>query len=97
MTETKHTPGPWTASPHSKHKHSISAAGWSEFAKVVTRMQGNDNDSIEGLANASLIAAAPELLDAMQSAVVAMEALEHPPGWGALAKARAAIAKAGVV
>ena len=41
-----------------------------------------------------LIAAAPYLLDALQSAIGAMRVLGHPENYGALAKAKRAVAKA---
>lgn len=53
---------------------------------------GYDGD--QSTANAHLIAAAPDLYDALRSAVGAMEVLDHPKDFGALKKANAALAKA---
>lgn len=102
MAEIKHTPGPWSVVPHSRHKHSVSGGMWTNFAKVVTRISGRSEDSAEGLANARLIGAAPELLSA---AIEVMQALEeHGPSivphlldtdMNAGQRLRDAIAKAG--
>jgi hypothetical protein len=67
MTQAKHTPGPWwTLRTRSNLRVSINGKGWTRFAKVVVRMNDADHDSDEGLANARLIAAAPELLEALR-------------------------------
>ena len=85
MTTAKHTPGPWYATTMGK-------AGWVDvFAHGVdipiasTRHQDQE-------ANARLIAAAPELLEALQS--VLDNCLDSEGLCTAHAKARAAIAKA---
>ena len=60
-----HTPGPWELDSESLKGDSytaINGEGWDELATVVTRMLSCDEDSPEGLANARLIAAAPDML-----------------------------------
>ncbi len=71
-----HTPGPWThegadqlddLKPEQCHRISSTLPGkWSALALVVTRFDDDVLDSKEGIANARLIAAAPELLSALQ-------------------------------
>ena len=99
-----HTPGPWELDELSLRGNSytaISGEDWIELATVVTRMKSSDEYSPEGLANARLIAAAPELLEALQYLMsqtiemdekygVALSEGEHE----AALLARAAIAKA---
>ena len=65
-----HTPGPWELAheQHSRYCH-VNSVDWGMFASVVVRMQGMDCDCPEGLANARLIAAAPELLEAAEKAL----------------------------
>lgn len=52
---TKHTPGPWECRPSNEY-------GWTY---EITNKEGNDDTQAE--ANARLIAAAPDLLEALQS------------------------------
>ena len=61
MSETKHTPGPWKASyDRYERKHSFVGDGmW--FGKISWTVTSDRNE-----ADARLIAAAPELLDALQ-------------------------------
>lgn len=94
MSETRHTPGPWR-SVHRSSGADIEAAG-----KVVAHVPWLD---AEGMANARLIAAAPELLEALER----LESLTRH-GWhgadresidgqyfaGGLKRAQEAIAKA---
>jgi len=93
----KHTPGPWAVGNARKHSRWIDAPEWDRLAKVITRMDGADKECDDGLANARLIAAAPELLDALQAlrgACVDEGWLLKSKYWLVLDKARAAIAKA---
>mgnify|MGYP003341995656 CR=1 FL=1 len=65
-----HTPGPWKHyddSENSVHRHEIVALG-----KTVARIYCTNGAQIEDAANARLIAAAPDLLEALQ------EILEQP-------------------
>jgi hypothetical protein len=99
-----HTPGPWDyhgratmyATPHSDDEISlievrarINAGGWDTVAFVEAIWPG-------ARANARLIAAAPELLEALESAIDGLRnPTAHPRAQEArIKKARAAIAKA---
>jgi len=79
---SKHTPGPWNLYPNN-------ASDW-----VVRKMFPDGQESHEiarcqsGMDNARLIAAAPDLLEALK------EIEEHTMDLGAIECARAAIAKA---
>ena len=80
-----HTPGPWIVEPPASGDgdisdasmpqcHSfISSSNWSALARVVTRMEGETADSEEGLANARLIRAAPDLYTALKALLEAAE------------------------
>ena len=104
MTDTKHTPGPWG---HTKHKRTV----------LVTDAHGNFIAAVKpvskfGIAgtdegNTHLIAAAPELLKALEETVNQLATLQIDKrtqyGWSnertnmvsaSLLQARAAIAKA---
>lgn len=95
---TKHTPGPWSVT---KAKHGVDMSHYvvalatpdrNDRALVVHAEQGDDG---QGDANARLIAAAPELLEALEWALRAMEA--RNPLWAEgerFVAARATIAKA---
>ena len=79
MNEPKHTPGPWRIErPLNSTRAHISTAPdadpqWSELASVVVRMNHEDKDCEDGLANARLIAAAPHLLAVVQMAMTMRE------------------------
>jgi hypothetical protein len=63
MQEAKHTPGPWSVVKREEFHPSyseIDAREWSGLAKVVTKMD-REGDTLEGQANARLIASAPDL------------------------------------
>ena len=98
MSESKHTPGPWVTEHGSLYDAITSADGdictWNH---LVGRSRPPQK------ANTRLIAAAPELLEAMRLALTEMEAMHahhHPnceggcPYWEAHRTACAAIAKA---
>jgi len=61
MNETKHTQGPWTYATHQGH----TLVETVEPAKTVCNVYGNTTDAKE--ANARLIAAAPEMLEALKA------------------------------
>lgn len=75
MMDTKHTPGPWKASrtPHDQDSTSEISGEKKDgnaVAYVVNHwdeVEGNGEDTPETLANAALIAAAPDLLKALES------------------------------
>jgi len=67
MNEQKHTPGPWSATKQSKTSYRIDTAGeqfpeWKGLAHVFIAVGTED----ESKANASLIAAAPDMLAALK-------------------------------
>ena len=74
MSETKHTPGPWKPSTDYRLR-SIDIVPWNaqgeSIAKIKTGMPTGDGEAI---ANARLIAAAPELLAACHLAHVRLTA-----------------------
>lgn len=88
MSNDKHTPGPW------KHRHTplrgiandVYCVDWSEDQEEVAEI-------VHGEANARLIAAAPDLLEACETAVSILRALGHTRG-GSYEDICAAIAKA---
>ena len=86
--ETKHTKGPWTAARHSGY-HAITNEMNGSTHTVVPMVYGDGDDEAE--ANAWLIAAAPELLDALKE-------MTETGGWmpsdERFVRANAAIAKA---
>jgi len=72
----KHSPAPWNMVRHGKYEHAINSDEWDELATVATRMFGDDEDDVEGMANARLIASAPELLEALRCAIAILEDVE---------------------
>ena len=85
---SKHTPGPWHIDPAAEYdaaEYDINAKD-SDIASV---WQDNKSDDQEAEANANLIAAAPELLEALKFAAERLECA----GFMATAQ-RSAIAKA---
>lgn len=90
-----YTPGPWEVDEDSLRGSSyvaIHGDGWVEFASVVTRMK-DGKESPEGRANARLIAAAPDLLEALD-ALVNMPSDMTAERVAALDAARKALTKA---
>jgi len=86
MSNTKHTPGPWMVG----HFNDVRTGdGYRSLANVSSSFE------LPAEANARLIAAAPELLEALE-AFKAIDAFDgwHPKYRDAIAKAEAAIAKA---
>lgn len=93
MSAAKHTPGPWRVNdnPMAMSEYCILAEsrGTGFGASVATANQREGYNSLspeEAKANASLIAAAPELLEALMELLAEAEGCEE--------KARAAITKA---
>lgn len=89
MSERKHTPGPWRLSGHSEdspEKLSVED-GYGYFIAEV-------DFGLAQKANARLIAAAPELLEALESILASSDAGNAAILDRLTSKARAAIAKA---
>ena len=99
---SEHTPGPWRVEPKRKiHKcgaEFVWVSGiesdtrcWGRFARVCVRLSGMDEDDQDGICNARLIAAAPDMLAALEEVAHAYEngGMIEP-----IQKAIAAIAKA---
>lgn len=94
MTQFKGTPGPWSVNEKGQH--------WNN--KSLTHLEvifGEDGecicDTVYQREDADLIAAAPELLEALQLAEKAMvegRNVTYPEWYGVINKARAAIQKA---
>jgi len=91
---SKHTPGPWEIKAHPDPCYRyISAPEHIALAQVVWRVEEEDRSpSCE--ANAHLIAAAPELLDALCYLLQTSTGETHEQWLEAMDQARAAIAKA---
>lgn len=84
---SKHTPGPWGCVDTSNHAHDYRLTK-PDGSPLPLHVEANDHS--EQRANAKLIAAAPDLLDALQYLMVAHgEQLDH-----AFEMAQDAIAKA---
>lgn len=82
--ETKHTPGPWRAEKHPQHDHVHCSELWTIIAGEPDDCSDAEIAQViayEAEANARLIAAAPDLLAALQSAKDIMENEEwwHDP------------------
>ena len=83
MSDTKHTPGPWSigalvsfdGDDNEISSVEISGFGWRQFAKCIVKY-GNE-ESEEGQANAQLIAAAPDLLEALETLLNASHPIIH--------------------
>jgi len=64
----KHTPGPWkTVRPESQYSNSVRV--FTERSQYLATVGGSDQLLDEIIANARLIAAAPELLEALQEVI----------------------------
>ena len=93
----KHTQGPWVLGESSEGRHfrAVNAREHSELATVVWVMEDDDMEGAQSPkceANARLIAAAPDLLEALEEVVQWLELGDHEGQMHS--KARAAIAKA---
>lgn len=77
--KTKFTKGPWNLEMPKKKKNyaKLSGDGWLLFAKICVRIKGHKEPDEEGLANAKLIAAAPDLFEALLGLKVFIDGL--PP------------------
>ena len=71
MTQEKHTPGPWRVGPFEGHVESESGRFICSAMGTTASPDPGDTIRNENLANAALIAAAPELLEAARLMVEA--------------------------
>ena len=65
-----HTPGPWIIQRSRTIRPNyalICGQDWHDLANVVVRFSGDKEDDATGLANARLIAAAPETIKALEA------------------------------
>lgn len=94
---SKHTTGPWNIGcANFKEEAEIGIHGPGADGFVICDLQADGYDEDTQKANAKLIAAAPDLLEALESAEMALLGYTHKNEitLSALYKARAAIAKA---
>ena len=92
---TQHTPGPWAMPDSGQGRISKVGANGGWDGLIATADCGDyARSKVEGLANARLIAAAPELLEALKDMLDNHEDACTGYGEGAADKARAALAKA---
>lgn len=88
---TQHTPGPWKAHPTGLARSGLPEyqIHWSDIGECVAEV-------VHGTADAQLIAAAPDLLEALKDVMRVWhgETTSTSEDWDAAQKARAAIAKA---
>jgi len=85
--ETKHTPGPWIESKIGNH--------YEEYLIYSEETGKNVAINVDGLANARLIAAAPDMLEALKEFLADQETMNEPYRNEAICeRARAAIKKA---
>jgi hypothetical protein len=88
MNETKHTPGPWEA----RRRSLIIGAVYEVWAYIPESIPITE---VSNGANARLIAAAPELLEALKDLLFFCEEMDPKAAWlEPWNKAKAAIAKA---
>lgn len=92
---SKHTPGPWEITVNNYDHYGIHQAGMNGMAIIWINKQHSEMDD----ANARLIAAAPELLEALRQAADELDAIMNQKGHTAKTRAirdtsYAAIAKA---
>ena len=97
MSERKYTPGPWIVNPlHTRSPYGVCTAKSSaDLAKVYVTDPDTRKRTPEYEGNLRLIAAAPELLEALERVVQITEIEDaHLANFGEFEAARAAIAKA---
>ncbi len=68
---TAHTPGPWFLQHSGKHDGNRAVRAWRR-GRDICAMNGGANDDPEIYANARLIAAAPEMLQALESVLASV-------------------------
>ncbi len=90
-----HTPGPWRLHNRSEFSIVSDSFGVATCGGHSDNTRNSEDLYQEQIANARLIAAAPDLLAALREAYAAMEPMHHLPAVSeALGASRAAIAKA---
>lgn len=105
MSGAQHTQGPWRLGARQLYGAivSINAAGWSQLATCVVKRYGAREDLAEGVANANLIVAAPDLLAAAKQLIAGADDTRHTDAVGSVRQLvsveavdalRAAVAKA---
>lgn len=96
MSEIKPTPGPWSVCEHSWCETSISAPSTDHAICLLdinhATEESQEADEAQMAANARLIAAAPELLEALQATLAVLETFS--PQGATVERAQAVIAKA---
>ena len=85
----KHTPGPWRADAWNFHSRTTVRAG----DETIAECHGHGRDRHQCEADARVIAAAPDLLEALEDALDLIESISPVEG-DTVRKARAAIAAA---
>jgi hypothetical protein len=90
--EAKHTPGPWCIDPHQSPEQPLTVFDGPNCGTLIAIVSG-DPDEPENEANAKLIAAAPDLLAALER-IAAIKVTGYDGDYGIQAIADAAIAKA---
>lgn len=92
MSNAKHTPGPWQLRERDGSSSYALTDATGEHVQYLARSRYCDGRrDEEGEANCQLIAAAPELLAALESVI---NGLQCHADWDCVERARAAIAKA---
>lgn len=89
----KHTPGPWFAVGYQVEIESETVA---DICTTNAHLfgQGGLHDDARAMANARLIAAAPEMLEALEALVISHRALCDSPSWDEQDEAEQAHARA---
>lgn len=90
---TMHTPGPWDAFATAQHEIRITTGGPAGHLICTLPIRRNPGRVLINLANGRLIAAAPDMLAALEKAVAGYRVYTHADQ-AVLDQMRAAIAKA---
>lgn len=100
MSAAQHTPGPWTMGDSDLPVSKLAVCGGTRKHQTLLRLVSADFTGMpvdEALANARLIAAAPDLLAVLRQCAAALRQCNHVPGVTeqAIWAADAAIARTG--
>ena len=76
MEKVNFTPGTWSVRKNAFSANPIIEANLGEFSKFVAHLPAEESEPEELEANAALIAAAPELLDAVIAALVLLKDID---------------------